>query len=418
MESFQGSFNNPCFLGEHLNVECLEEGDAADFSYGQFLNKESLRFGEPFSNPIIFQDKMPFLQMLEGVESPSLSPLPDPNFHLLPRIQHQKKPWKQPRCLETDARIPPLELESCVSYLSESHSPIKSETKDQQYPHSSSCLETPSSPDNFKDGSVGVSGNSGSSSTRFWKQANAPQFTKPPPVQEKRKRKKRSRPSKNSEEVESQRMTHIAVERNRRKQMNDHLNALRSLMPPSFIQRGDQASIVGGAIDFVKELEQLLQSLQVQKRLRLVEEEGYSPDTPTSTAFNGFFTSPQYTTYSAAAMRQQHQSEFKYPFNGFMEGEVSEFSAENKSAVADIEVTVIQTHVNLKILSRRRPGQLVKAIAALEELYLDILHLNVTSLESSVLYSFNLKIEEGCSLGSADEIAGAVYQIFNFINGN
>lgn len=32
-------------------------------------------------------------------------------------------------------------------------------------------------------------------------------------------------------------MTHIAVERNRRRQMNDYLAVLRSLMPPSYAQR-------------------------------------------------------------------------------------------------------------------------------------------------------------------------------------
>lgn len=49
---------------------------------------------------------------------------------------------------------------------------------------------------------------------------------------------KRKRPRiKTSEEVESQRMTHIAVERNRRKQMNEHLRVLRSLMPGSYVQR-------------------------------------------------------------------------------------------------------------------------------------------------------------------------------------
>jgi hypothetical protein len=32
-------------------------------------------------------------------------------------------------------------------------------------------------------------------------------------------------------------MTHIAVERNRRKQMNEYLAVLRSLMPPSYVQR-------------------------------------------------------------------------------------------------------------------------------------------------------------------------------------
>ncbi|KAI9078710.1 hypothetical protein K1719_039297 [Acacia pycnantha] len=49
----------------------------------------------------------------------------------------------------------------------------------------------------------------------------------------KRRKRKRTRPVKNREEVENQRMTHIAVERNRRRQMNDHLSVLRTLMPPS-----------------------------------------------------------------------------------------------------------------------------------------------------------------------------------------
>ena len=53
-------------------------------------------------------------------------------------------------------------------------------------------------------------------------------------------KRKRPRTSKTVEEVESQRMTHIAVERNRRKQMNEHLRVLRSLMPSSYVQRVNQ----------------------------------------------------------------------------------------------------------------------------------------------------------------------------------
>lgn len=52
-----------------------------------------------------------------------------------------------------------------------------------------------------------------------------------------RKRRRVNRSHKNKEELENQRMTHITVERNRRKQMNDYLNALRSLMPPSYVHR-------------------------------------------------------------------------------------------------------------------------------------------------------------------------------------
>jgi ribosomal protein L12E/L44/L45/RPP1/RPP2 len=43
------------------------------------------------------------------------------------------------------------------------------------------------------------------------------------------------------EEAESQRMTHIAVERNRRRLMNDHLASLRSLIPSSYIPRVSQS---------------------------------------------------------------------------------------------------------------------------------------------------------------------------------
>jgi Helix-loop-helix DNA-binding domain len=56
-------------------------------------------------------------------------------------------------------------------------------------------------------------------------------------VQSRRKRRRRARTCKNKEDAESQRMTHIAVERNRRRQMNEYLAVLRSLMPDSYIQR-------------------------------------------------------------------------------------------------------------------------------------------------------------------------------------
>ncbi|KAF3774793.1 Transcription factor [Nymphaea thermarum] len=390
MERLQGPIINPCIFGDnHQNVECYEGGHALDLSYGggwgPILSTDSLRVGDRMPS-------MAFLQMLEGGRPPPLATLvpTEPNFSFLLALQKQQ---------EMDARVQVMELESCITHVSETHSPVKSETREQLPPQSSN--EEPGSPMTGKDGT------SGSSS---WK-AGGPmhEATAKPPVVRERKKRKRSKPSKNSEEVESQRMTHIAVERNRRKQMNEHLNALRALMPPSYIQRGDQASIIGGAIDFVKELEQLLQSLQAQKRRRQ-SEEGYSPDS--AVPFNGFFMSPQYTTYSSQC------NSFKYLMDSYADRGGNEFTAENKSAVADIEVTLIQTHANLKVLSRRRPGQLLKAIAALEELDLAILHLNVTTVDGSVLYCFNLKIEEECKLGSADEIATAVHQIFSYINGN
>lgn len=53
----------------------------------------------------------------------------------------------------------------------------------------------------------------------------------------KKRRRRKARVCKNKEEAETQRITHITVERNRRKQMNEHLAVLRSLMPETYVQR-------------------------------------------------------------------------------------------------------------------------------------------------------------------------------------
>ncbi|KAF4357985.1 hypothetical protein F8388_008493 [Cannabis sativa] len=137
-----------------------------------------------------------------------------------------------------------------------------------------------------------------------------------------KKRKRKPRVCKNKEEAETQRMTHIAVERNRRKQMNEHLAVLRSLMPDSYVQR---------------------------------------------------------------------------------------------AAIADIEVTLIETHASLRIFTRRSPRQLSNLIAGFQSLHLTVLHLNLTTLNPFVLYSLSLKVEEGCLLSSVDDIAAAVHHMLTII---
>ncbi|XP_021636403.2 transcription factor bHLH94 [Hevea brasiliensis] len=207
-----------------------------------------------------------------------------------------------------------------------------------------------------------------------------------------RRKRKRSISVKNQKEVEHQRMTHINVERNRRKQMNDYLAVLRSMMPASYVQRGDQASIVGGAINIVKELEQLQQSLEAHKRIK--KESSDSRDF--SRLFSEFFTFPQYSTRSTTTAEDHDQSSM---------------AAKRQSISAEVEVTMIESHANLKILTRRHPKQLLKMVVGLYSHCLSILHLNVTSVDQMVLYSFSVKVEEECQLTSVNEIAAAVYEM-------
>ncbi|KAK9933483.1 hypothetical protein M0R45_020680 [Rubus argutus] len=137
-------------------------------------------------------------------------------------------------------------------------------------------------------------------------------------------------------------MSHIAVERNRRKQMNEHLKVLRSLTPCFYIKRGDQASIIGGVIEFIKELHQ-------------------------------------------------------------------ELGACCNSPVADVEAKISGSNVVLKIISRRTPGQVVKIISVLERSSFEVLHLNISSMEETVLYSFVIKIGLECQL-SVEELVFEVQQ--------
>nr|GME01119.1 transcription factor FAMA-like isoform X1 [Ipomoea batatas] len=219
---------------------------------------------------------------------------------------------------------------------------------------------------------------------------------------------KRKRPRvKTNEEVESQRMTHIAVERNRRKQMNEHLRVLRSLMPGSYVQRGDQASIIGGAIEFVRELEQLLQCLESQKRRRLY---GDAPPARPMAAGDS-------STSPLPPLQQQAQPPFFPAPNEYEAGICEETTAGSKSCLADVEVKLLGFDGMIKILSRRRPSQLIKVIAALEDLQLTILHTNITTIEQTVLYSFNVKISSETRY-TAEDLANSVQQIFSFINSN
>ena len=224
-------------------MECLEHGRSSlELGYGPLLSSESQRSGEEealFSGPGL-EDKMPFLQMLQSVESPPFSPFTEPNFQALLRLQHQKKPWGMTHLTEMDSRIQVLELESCITHdIFEMHSPspVKSDIKEsQQHQHSSSeCNQD--QPNSAENGCLDT--NSGSSLPWVHPHSRQKQthLSKSPPIARERRKRKRTRPTKNKEEVENQRMTHIAVERNRRRQMNDHLNALRSLMPTSYIQR-------------------------------------------------------------------------------------------------------------------------------------------------------------------------------------
>ncbi|KAJ6712078.1 MAX DIMERIZATION MAD [Salix purpurea] len=152
---------------------------------------------------------------------------------------------------------------------------------------------------------------------------------------------------------------------------------LENLKPQDHGVSGDQASIVGGAIEFVKELEQLLQSLEA-KKLKLHEGitgPNHDIDDATTSSefppppFAQFFVYPQYTWSQTP----------------------NKFTSKTKASIAEIEVTLIETHANVRILSRRVSRQLSKLAAGFQTLHLTVLHVNVTTMDPLVLYSISAR---------------------------
>ncbi|KAH0859319.1 hypothetical protein HID58_087580 [Brassica napus] len=232
-----------------------------------------------------------------------------------------------------------------------------------------------------------------------------------------------------------QKMSHVNVERNRRKQMNEHLTVLRSLMPCFYVKRGDQASIIGGVVEYISELQQVLQSLEAKKERKTYAEvlsprlvpsprpsppvlsprkppisprishqhlllHPISPRTPLPTSPYGghppqlplipqpprsysLGDPPPYSPASSSSspsVSSNHESSL-----------INELVANSKSALADVEVKFSGANVLLKTVSHKIPGQVMKIIAALEDLSLEILQVNINTVEETMLYSFTIK---------------------------
>ncbi|AED96323.1 Transcription factor SPEECHLESS [Arabidopsis thaliana] len=264
-----------------------------------------------------------------------------------------------------------------------------------------------------------------------------------------------------------QKMSHVTVERNRRKQMNEHLTVLRSLMPCFYVKRGDQASIIGGVVEYISELQQVLQSLEAKKQRKTYAEvlsprvvpsprpsppvlsprkpplsprinhhqihhhlllPPISPRTPQPTSpYRAIppqlplIPQPPLRSYSSLASCSSLGDPPPYsPASSSSSPSVSsnhessvinELVANSKSALADVEVKFSGANVLLKTVSHKIPGQVMKIIAALEDLALEILQVNINTVDETMLNSFTIKIGIECQL-SAEELAQQIQQTF------
>ncbi|KAB2598745.1 transcription factor SPEECHLESS-like [Pyrus ussuriensis x Pyrus communis] len=277
----------------------------------------------------------------------------------------------------------------------------------------------------------------------------------------------------NPSDQDGGRMSHTTVERNRRKQMNDHLTVLRSLMPCFYVKRGDQASIIGGVVDYINELQQVLQSLEAKKQRKAYSCEvlssprlqqvpsprppgpspsvlsprkpplsprlggsslpPISPRTPQPTSpykptaartilqqpqilpaapniFSNYLISSPTMVASSSLEPSPTSSSATTTINNSIDN-LNELFANSKSALADVEVKFSGPNVLLKTVSPRIPGQALKIISTLEDLSLEILRVSITTADETMFNSFTIKIGIECQL-SAEELVHQIQQTF------
>ncbi|CAH9059121.1 unnamed protein product [Cuscuta epithymum] len=254
------------------------------------------------------------------------------------------------------------------------------------------------------------------------------------------------------------RASHVNVERNRRKQMNEHLSVLRSLMPSVYVKRGDQASIIGGVVDYITELQQIVESLESKKQRKAFNDNllpsprtlkpatsilsprgmGYPisprgmgyPISPRGVGYPVSPTTPQRPQLSGLSTPNRNSPGAYYlptsspssatlvspqlpPSPSPAPPPSNELAVNSGSERAQVEVKFSGANVVLKTVSSHIRGQALKIISLLEDLSLEILHVSITAInDHTMLNSFTIKIGIECQL-SAEELAQQVQQTFS-----
>jgi len=177
-------------------------------------------------------------------------------------------------------------------------------------------------------------------------------------------------------------------------------------------------------VDYISELQQVLQALEAKKQRkvycevlspRLVSSPRPSPLSPRKPPLSPRLNlpiSPRTPQPGSPYRPRLHQQQHGYnniisptisnvsldpsptsSANSSINDNINELVANSKSPTADVEVKFSGPHVLLKTVSQRIPGQALKIITALEDLALEIVHVNINcAADDTMLNSFTIKV--------------------------
>ncbi|XP_062175797.1 transcription factor ABORTED MICROSPORES [Alnus glutinosa] len=198
----------------------------------------------------------------------------------------------------------------------------------------------------------------------------------------------------------------LVAERRRRKKLNDRLYALRSLVP--IISKLDRASILGDAIEFVKELQKQAKELQDELEEHSDDEGGRN----TFSSGNHHHVQPE--------ILNQNGEHDKAPngIHGGGNGIVSKQNQESESTndktqQMEVQVEVAQIDGNeffVKVFCEHKPGGFVRLMEALNSLGLEVTNVNVTSFRGLVSNVFKVEKRDS-EVVQADHVRDSLLEL-------
>ncbi|KAF6138755.1 hypothetical protein GIB67_040887 [Kingdonia uniflora] len=175
-----------------------------------------------------------------------------------------------------------------------------------------------------------------------------------------------------------------ATERQRREQLNEKFKALKLLLPNP--TKPDRASVVGDAIEYIKELVRSVEELKT-----MVDQKRYGIDRSkrlkTENDAAGDMESSSMKPVSTLTDREQS-------FNGSLRSSW----LQRKSKETEVDVRIIDDEVTIKLIQRKKINCLLSVSKILQELQLDLLHVSGGNIGDYYSFLFNTKIYEGSSV--------------------
>ncbi|XP_022953123.1 transcription factor ABORTED MICROSPORES-like isoform X2 [Cucurbita moschata] len=205
----------------------------------------------------------------------------------------------------------------------------------------------------------------------------------------------------------------LVAERKRRKKLNERLYNLRALVPK--ISKMDKASILGDAIDFVKELQKQVKELQDELEEHTDDENGKT----VVSGNNGNQNSVQLPEF----LSQNDKAQNNYHMGVLGSGSVlkqnhqdTEGTNNDKTQQMEPQVEVAQIDGNeffVKVFCENKRGGFMRLMEALNALGLEVTNANVTSYRGLVSNVFKVGKKDS-EMVQADDVRDSLLEITKY----